>query len=110
MIRLLIIECLFSALLGAIAFRLAYAFLGQRRHAWVVTLVTAVILGAAVSGYIDPHLLHDFAVRHPEALTIPPWFLQALRAGTYILGAAIAAAVIKKREALGFDHQPPYDP
>ncbi len=32
MIRLLIIECLFSALLGAIAFRLAYAFLGHRRR------------------------------------------------------------------------------
>lgn len=109
MIRLLIIECLFSALLGAIAFHLAYAVLGQR-CAWVVTLVTAVSLGAAVSGYIAPHLLHDFAVRHPEALTIPPWLLQALRASTYVLGAAIAAAIIKKREALGFDHQPPYDP
>ncbi|MBU2805297.1 hypothetical protein HF668_09100 [Acidithiobacillus ferridurans] len=41
---------------------------------------------------------------------VPPWLLQALRAGTYILGAAIAAAIVKKREALGFDHQPPYDP
>jgi len=110
MLRILLIECLFSALLGAIAFRLAYAVLGQRRRAWVVTLVTAVILGAAVSGYIDPHLLHDFAVHHPEALTIPPWLLQALRAGTYILGATIAAAIVKKREALGLDQQPPYDP
>jgi len=30
MLRILIVECLFSALLGAVIFRLAYAFLQKR--------------------------------------------------------------------------------
>ncbi len=109
MIRLLIIECVLSALLGAIVYRLAYAFLGQRRKAWVVALITAAALGAGVSGVIDPYLLREFTDVTGKSYVLPEWLIQTLRAFTYLLGAALAHRVVKKREALGFDHQPPYD-
>ena len=110
MIRLLIIECLLSALLGAIVYRLAYVFLGQRRKAWIVSLITAIALGAGVSGVIDPRLLQEFTDVTGRVWVLPHYLIQALRALAYVLGAALADRVVKRREALGFDQQLPYDP
>ena len=107
MIRVVVIECLLSFLLGAIIFRLTYGFLSQRRWTWLVTLITAAIFGVLVSGRIDPHLRHDFATHLPEIQSIPPWLIQTLRASVYLWGAWLSATIIKKREKIGYTDQPP---
>lgn len=109
MIRIVIAECLLSGLLGAILYRLAYAILGRRSKAWIVALLTAIALGAGVSGVLDPYLLREFAAKS-SSCHLTCWLVQTLRAVAYLFGAFVADRVVKKRESLGFDHQPPDKP
>ncbi|WP_291522752.1 hypothetical protein [Acidithiobacillus sp.] len=101
MLRILFIECLFSALLGAVIFRLAYAFLQRRCCAWVVALLTALLLGIGVSGVLHPYLVMSLA-ETSNRLIPPPWFSQLSRSLCYLAGAWLADLVVRRRERLGF--------
>lgn len=101
MLRILFIECLFSALLGAVIFRLAYAFLQRRCCAWAVALLTALLLGIGVSGVLHPYLVRSLA-ETSNRLIPPPWFSQLSRSLCYLAGAWLADRVVRRRERLGF--------
>ncbi|MCE5359593.1 hypothetical protein [Candidatus Igneacidithiobacillus taiwanensis] len=99
MLRIWIIEAVISLLLGAVVYRLSYSVLRHYCGAWVVVLLTAVLLGAGISGALDPALLHD--LRANEAPP-PTWLLPLTRALAYLFGAWIVERILHKRERLGF--------
>ena len=109
MIRIVIAECLLSGLLGAIVYRLAYAVLGRRAKAWIVALLTAIALGAGVSGVLDPYLLREFAAKS-SSCHLACWLVQTLRTAVYLFGAFVADRVVKKRESLGLTTSLPITP
>ncbi|UTV80909.1 hypothetical protein MQE22_12995 [Acidithiobacillus sp. YTS05] len=100
MLRVWIIETAISLLLVALVYRLIYSVLRNYCGAWVVVLLTAVLLGAGISGPLDPALMHDL---HAASETLPPtWFLPLIRALAYIFGGWIVERILRKRERLSF--------
>ncbi|WP_308389126.1 hypothetical protein [Acidithiobacillus sp. AMEEHan] len=103
MLRIWIAEIFISLLLGAVVYRLAFAFLQKYCCAWVVSLASALLLGVGISGVLD------FSVsRHAlqaEAFLPPEWLVQLSRVIAYLLGAAVVHVILKKRESLGFGPQ-----
>ncbi|MGC9129177.1 MAG: hypothetical protein ACP5D5_09835 [Acidithiobacillus sp.] len=100
MVRIWISEAVISLLLGAVVYRLSYTVLRHYCGAWVVVLLSAVLLGAGISGTIDPALLHDL---HVSETSLPPtWLLPLTRALAYLFGAWIVERILRKRESLGF--------
>lgn len=101
MLRVLIIECLLFALLGAVAFRLLYAFIARTWAVWGISLLLIALISALTSGVVDPRLVQEFG---GDSLTgFSPGMLLAARAVAWIVGCVLAWLALRRRAALGLE-------
>jgi len=59
MIRILLIEVLLFGLLGAIVFRLLFAFIRRMAIAWAISVLLIVVITIYIGARIDPQWLHE---------------------------------------------------
>ena len=109
MIRILSIEFLLMFVIGAISFRLVWAFTGKMLPCWIAVILLAVLILLFVPGHIDESLIVEFGGKLPEKYPLSPFALNLLRSAGLLLGAGLAAIVLAKRKAIGLEDTPPYD-
>jgi hypothetical protein len=108
MIRILLVEALLFALLGAIAFRLLFAFIRRMAIAWAISVLLIVVITIFLSASVDPQLLHEWGGSlHGDLSAI---VLRAVRAAAWLLGSLLAWLVLRKRKALGLEPPPDLPP
>lgn len=105
MIRILLVESLLFLLLGAIAFRLSFAFLRRMVVAWAISVLLIVVITISIGARIDPALLHEFGAS-PRSV-FPAIVLRGVRVAAWLLGSLLAWLAVRKRKALGME--PPLD-
>jgi hypothetical protein len=108
MIRVLVIECLLSALTGAIAFRLAWAFSKNWKIAWGLTILLALLAVFQFPGILDHWLVREFQKGVPPSLPMGPFTINALHSLCLLAGAGIASLVVSWRVRLGLDEEARY--
>jgi hypothetical protein len=108
MIRILLVETLLFGLLGAIAFRLSFAFIRRMAIAWAVSVLLIVMITISIGARIDPALLHEFGASPRSVL--PAIVLRAVRAAAWLLGSLLAWLAVRKRKALGMEPPPDLPP
>lgn len=104
MIRILHVETLLFGLLGAIAFRLLFAFIRRMAIAWAISVLLIVVITICVGARIDPALLHEFGASARSVLLAI--VLRAVRAAAWLLGALLAWLALRKRKVLGMEPPP----
>ncbi|BAO44891.1 hypothetical protein [Thiolapillus brandeum] len=109
MIRIISIEFLLMFVVGAVTFRLVWAFTGKTLPCWISVLLLAALILLFVPGHIDESLIVEFGGKLPEKYPLTPLALNLLRCAGLLLGALLAAIVIRKRKKIGLEDQPPYD-
>ncbi|HVC30782.1 MAG TPA: hypothetical protein VND24_06315 [Steroidobacteraceae bacterium] len=106
MIRILIIEFMLSGVIGAVVFRLAWAFTKQTKPAWGAIIVVAIVV-VLVPGSVDGWMLHEAGpslAREPHASLV----LALLRGVALIAGAWLTSAIVAKRKRMGLEDEPRY--
>ena len=108
MIRILLVETLLFGLLGAIAFRLLFAFIRRMAIAWAISVLLIVVITIFLSASVDPQLLHEWGAS-PRSV-FPAIVLRAVRAAAWLLGSLLAWLAVRKRKALGMEPPPDLPP
>ncbi len=108
MLHILVIECLFSGVLGAVAFRLAWAFSSSKKVAWGVAILLAVVVLLVLPGEIDEWLIRDYGGKPFHALAMSPFAVNLLRALCLLVGAWLASLAVRRRLKLGLEENPRY--
>ncbi|HHH38197.1 MAG TPA: hypothetical protein ENK50_01300 [Sedimenticola sp.] len=109
MIKLLIIETGLFVVIGAVVFRLAWAFTKKWRVAWGSILVLAAILFIFVPGTLDESLIIEFGGKHPPKFDFNPLEINLFRCLGLVLGAWLASRILAARKRLGLEDEPPFD-
>lgn len=107
MLKILVIECLLSCVLGAIAFRLAWAFSSSKAVAWGVALLLAAAVLLLLPGEMDEWLIRDYGGNPFHALDVSPFAVNLLRALSLLAGAWLASLAVRRRVKLGLNENPP---
>lgn len=108
MIRILLIEALLFGLVGAIAFRLLFAFIRRMAVVWAISLLLIVVITIFIGARVDPQLLHEWG-GSPRS-DLPAIVLRAVRAAVWLLGSLLAWLAARKRKALGLEPPPDLPP
>lgn len=108
MVRVILIQCTLAALLGAIAFRLAWAFGHSRRLAWAVAIILAAVVLLVLPGTIDDWIIREYGGRPSRALALGPFVVNSLGALCLLLGAWLASLVVRRRIRLGLEEDAHY--
>jgi hypothetical protein len=108
MVRILVIQCILAGLLGAIAYRLAWAFGHSRKLAWTVAIILATVVLFVLPGTIDDWIIREYGGRPSQALDLGPFVVNLLGALCLLLGAWLASLVVRRRIRLGLEEEPPY--
>lgn len=109
MIRILLVETLLFTLLGAIAFRLLFAFIRRMAIAWAIGVLLIMVITIFLSASVDPQLLHEWGGSLRGA-AVPAIVLRAVRAAAWLLGSLLAWLAVRKRKALGMEPPPNLPP
>lgn len=109
MIRILLIEVLLFGLLGAIVFRLLFAFIRRMAIAWAISVLLIVVITIFIGTRVDPQLLHEWGGSLRSA-ALPAIVLRAVRAAAWLLGSLLAWLAVRKRKALGIEPPPNMPP
>ena len=109
MIRILLVEILLFGLLGAIAFRLSFAFIRRMAVAWAISVLLIVVITIFLSAAVDPQLLREWS-GSPHGTSLPAIVLRAVRAAAWLLGSLLAWLAVRKRKALGLEPPPDLPP
>ena len=109
MIRMLLVETLLFGLLGAIAFRLLFAFIRHMAIAWAISVLLIVVITIFLRADVDPQLLHEWSGSSHGA-SLPAIVLRAVRAAAWLLGSLLAWLAVRKRKALGMEPPPDLPP
>lgn len=103
--EVLFIEFLFSALLGAVLFRLTWAITKNIRITWLLSLLIAIGLWLFVPASINADIAHEIGKSLPD---MPCSFCFELnRFLGWWVGVAIAALVVAKRRKMGLENDLP---
>ncbi|WP_051848845.1 hypothetical protein [Thiomonas sp. FB-Cd] len=106
-IRILLIETLLFGLLGAVVFRLLFAFIRRLGIVWLLSLVAALGVSFTVSGSLDPRLLREWG---SASASVSPLLIRALRALAWLAGAVLAQFAVARRARLGLEPPPDLPP
>ena len=109
MIRILSIEFLLMFVLGAILFRIAWAFADRRLVCWGLVAAAALLVLLFLPGHIDEALVAEFGGKLPAKRLLNPLEINLIRALGLLLGALLADRIIARRRRLGLEDKPPYD-
>lgn len=103
----LIIEFIFSAVIGAIFFRLMWAITKNNWITWLVTLLIAIGLWVFLPVGIEQDVLYEFSGK--REISLPCGFCFELnRFLGWWCGVVIAALIITKRRKMGLEDDIPY--
>lgn len=108
MVRILVIQCMLAGLLGAIAYRLAWAFGQSRKLAWAVAIILAAVVLFVLPGTIDDWIIREYGGRPSHALALSPFVVNSLGALCLLIGAWLASLMVRWRIRLGLEEDPPY--
>ena len=103
MVRILVVQCMLAGLVGAITFRLAWAFGHSRKLAWTVAIILAAVLLLVLPGTIDEWMIREYGGRPSHALAQSPFAVNLLGALSLLLGAWLASLVVRRRIRLGLE-------
>lgn len=106
MMRILIIEFIFSGIIGAVFYRLAWAFTSKHSVSWIVVLIIMAVLYFFVPGNIDDFLIQEYG--GGSMASLHPLFIKMLRSAGLIVGTCLAAIIIVRREKKGLGKEPPF--
>ncbi|WP_419623656.1 hypothetical protein [Thiolapillus sp.] len=109
LIRILSIEFLLMFVIGAVVFRLTWAFTQKKLPCWSSVLILVAIILLLVPGHIDETLIVEFGGKTPPKHLLSPLAVNLLRCVGVLLGAWLATTVIGKRKKIGLEDKPPYD-
>lgn len=109
MLKILIIEILLSAVLGAILFRLVCALTRSQTSSWVSILITSAIIIFLVPGHVDEQLIIEYGGKLPAPYELSPFVVNLLRCLGLIAGAWLASLAIAARKKRGLEDKPSYD-
>ena len=107
MFKILIIEGILSLLIGAVVFRLAWAFGKSNGVSWGLTAFLAVIVLIFSPGQIDSGLIGEYGGGRALSF-LSPFLLRALRALCVLVGAWLASRVVAKRRKMGLENDEEY--
>lgn len=108
MFKILLIEGILSLLIGAVVFRLAWAFGKSKRASWGVTILLAVIVLVFSPGHIDSGLIGEYGGGRALPL-LTPFCLRSLRTLCLLAGAWLASRVVAKRQKMGLENDQKYE-
>ncbi|WP_293650482.1 hypothetical protein, partial [Thiolapillus sp.] len=103
------IEFLLMFVIGAVVFRLTWAFTQKKLPCWSSVLILVAIILLLVPGHIDETLIVEFGGKTPPKHLLSPLAVNLLRCVGVLLGAWLATTVIGKRKKIGLEDKPPYD-
>lgn len=108
MLKILIIEILFSAVLGAILYRLVWALTRSKVASWAGILAASIIIIIFIPGHIDETLIVEYGGKLPVAHDLSPFVVNLLRCLGLIIGAGLASLAVAARKRIGLEDKPPY--
>jgi len=109
MIRILSIEILLSIVVGAVFYRLLWAFTRNKLACWIGIFSFLAIVLLFLPGHIDETLITEFGGKLPPKHQLSPLMVNLLRCLGLLAGAFLASTVIAKRKKIGLEDKPPYD-
>ena len=108
MIRISIIEFLLSGLIGAVFFRLAWAFTKSTRASWGPVLVIVAVVAILVPASVDGWLVREHGAGFAATLALGPLAVDLLRCAGLLAGASLASIAVAKRKKMGLEDAPRY--
>ncbi|GEM_PF-1240033 len=109
MLKILIIEILLSAVLGAILYRLVWALTRSKVASWAGVLIASAIIMIFVPGHIDETLIVEYGGKLPVTHDLSPLTVNLLRCLGLVAGAGLASLAVAVRKKMGLEDKPPYD-
>ncbi|TCK17994.1 hypothetical protein DFR30_1253 [Thiogranum longum] len=109
MLKILSIEILLSAVLGAILFRLVCALTRSNTLSWAAVVISAGIILFFVPGHVDERLIVEYGGKLPLPYELSPLVVNLLRCLGLVAGAWLASLAVAKRKKMGLEDEPPYD-
>lgn len=108
MFRILIIEILLIGIIGAVLYRLAWAFTKKQIVSWLSVFAAAAAIMFFLPGHIDESLVAEYGGKLPLEHTPAPVIVNLLRCLGLIIGALLASWVVAARKKIGLEDKPPY--
>ena len=108
MLKILIIEILFSTVLGAVLFRLLWALIRSKIAAWSGVLIAAVIIIVFLPGHVDKSLIMEYGGKPPLSHELSPFIVSTLRCLGLVFGAWLASLAVAARKKIGLEDEPTY--
>ena len=104
--RILIIEFILIGIIGAVFYRLAWAFTSKHSVSWAVVLIIMAAMYFFVPGNIDDFLIQEYG--GISMASLHPFLIMMLRSAELIVGACLAAIIVIRREKKGLGKEPPF--
>lgn len=107
MIRILIIELIMSGVIGAVFYRLAWAFTSKHKVSWSIILIIMTALLFFVPGSIDEFFMQEYGgISSTE--NFQSILVKMIRSIGLIVGAGLATIVVVWRNKKGLGQEPPF--